>query len=426
MPPMTSAATPAQVAGGDASTATLRILIADKLEPSAVAGLDRLGCTISAQPELDPGTLPDAITAFDPDVLIVRSTKVPAAAFDAARSLGLVVRAGAGYDNIDVEAASRRGVFVANCPGRNAIAVAELAWGLILCCDRRLPDQVIAIRAGRWDKKGFGATSRGLYGRTLGIVGLGRIGLEVAKRGRAFGMRVVAWSRSLSQATADELGVGYCSSLINLAKMSDVVSVHVAATEDTAGLIGASFLQAMPDGAYLVNTSRGSVVDETALAEAVRAKGIRAGLDVYARQPGGGTGDFDDPIVHEANVYGTHHSGASTDQAQQAIADEVVCIVRAYRDAGDVPHCVNRAASTPATALLVVRHLNRPGVLAHVFYTLGQAGLNVEEMENIIYEGHAAACARIQIDGTPSGEQLKAIGANEHVLSVDCNEIAKP
>ncbi len=405
-------------ARGAAAAGGLSVLIADTFERSGIDGLRALGCKVQLEPDLSAETLPDAIKAHDPDVLLVRSTKVLAPALQAAGRLSLVVRAGAGYDNIDVATASARGIFVANCPGKNAIAVAELAWALILSCDRRVPDQTAQLRAGTWNKREY-AKAAGLYGRTLGIVGLGQVGREVAHRGKAFGMKVTAWSRSLTEEKAHELGVGFCSKLINLAKLADVVSVNVAATPETSGLIGEKFFAAMKPGAYLVNTSRGTVVDEAAMRSAIREKGIRAGLDVYATEPAGLDGTFTDPIVKDPGVYGTHHIGASTDQAQHAIAAEVVRIIDAYQHAGAVPNCVNRAVTTTATNLLTVRHLNRPGVLAHVFYTLGQAGINVEEMENVIYEGAHAACARIQLDEQPTQEHVNAIRANEDVLSVE-------
>ena len=400
----------------------MTVLIADKFEQTGINELESLGCRVQFDPDISPETLPEAISEVDPDVLVVRSTRVPAAALESAGRLSLIVRAGAGYDTIDVETASARGIFVANCPGQNSMAVAELAWALILSCDRRVPDQVADIRAGTWNKKEY-AKAAGLHGRTLGIVGLGRIGREVAERGKAFGMKVIAWSRSLTEERARELGVGYCSNLINLAKLADVISIHVAATTDTQGLIGKKFCAAVKPGAYLINTSRGSVVDEAALTQAVRDKGVRAGLDVYATEPGSGAVEFTDPIVGEPCVYGTHHVGASTEQAQHAIAAEVVWIIESYRKTGSVPNCVNRARTTPATNLLTVRHLNRPGVLAHVFYTLGQAGINVEEMENIIYEGAKAACARIQLDEPPKEEHLNALRVNDDVLSVELAQI---
>ncbi len=403
----------------------MKILIADKFESFGVNGLQTLGCTVAHNPDLGPDTMPAAVAEHDPHILIVRGTKVPEAAIAAGASLSLIVRAGAGYDSIDVDAASARGIYVANCPGKNSIAVAELAWGLILSCDRRIPDQVAELRAGTWNKKEY-SKAAGLAGRTLGVVGLGQIGTEIVKRGMAFGMHVAVWSRSLTEEKADELGVIYCSSLTNLAKLSDVVSVNVAATDDTKHLIGAPFFNAMKPNSYFVNTSRGSVVDEQALADAIRTKHLRAGLDVFANEPGGGTGEFKNELLQLPGVYGTHHVGASTDQAQNAIAAEVIRIVREYMATGHVPNCVNRAAATPATTQLTVRHLNRPGVLAHVFYILGQAGINVEDMENVIYQGAKAACARINLDDKPTKDVLDAMRKNENVLSVSMASLHKP
>jgi D-3-phosphoglycerate dehydrogenase len=404
--------------------AGLKVLVADKFESAGLEQLQTIGCRVEFEPDLVGDTLQAALHTHDPDVLVVRGTKVPAAAIHAADRLSLVVRAGAGYDSIDVVAASEKGIFVANCPGRNSAAVAELAWSLILSCDRRVPDQTADLRRGVWKKKEY-AKASGLYGRTLGVVGLGRIGSEIASRGHAFGMRVVAWSRSLTQEKADELGVGFCANLINLAKQADVVSISVAATAETDDLIGDKFCAALKPGSIVVNTSRGSVLDEDALRAVIREKGIRAGLDVYAIEPSGGEGKFEDPIIGEPCVYGTHHVGASTDQAQQAIAAEAVRIIDVYQTMGSVPNCVNRADTTAATNLLIVRHLNQPGVLAHVFYTLGQAGINVEEMENVIYDGAKAACARIQLDEPPLPEHLAAIRSNDDVLSVDVSTLCR-
>ena len=402
----------------------LNVLVADKFEQAGLKKLRERGRRVQFEPDLVGDALQAAIRTHNPDVLVVRSTKVPAAAMQAANRLSLVVRAGAGYDNIDVAAASAQGIFVANCPGRNAAAVAELAWSLILSCDRRVPDQTADLRRGVWKKKEY-AKASGLYGRTLGVVGLGRIGCEIASRGQAFGMKVVAWSRSLTQEKADGLGIGHCANLINLAKQADVVSISVAATPETDGLISEKFCAALKPGSIVVNTSRGSVVNEDALRAVIRGKGIRAGLDVYASEPAGGDGTFEDSIISEPCVYGTHHIGACTDQAQQATAAEAVRIIDTYQMMGSVPNCVNRANTTDATILLIVRHLNHPGVLAHVFYTLGQAGINVEEMENVIYEGAKAACARIQLDEPPLPEHLAAIRANDDVLSVDVSTLCR-
>ena len=398
-----------------ADAITTSILVADKFDGSGLDTLMALGHEVISDPSLDIDSLPQAIATHNPGVVVVRSTKVSAQAIDAGSNLELIVRAGAGIDNIDVDAASRRGVFVSNCPGRNSIAVAELVWGLILACDRRIPDQVSDLRNNIWKKKEY-SKAQGLHGRTLGIVGLGRIGKEIASRGKAFGMRVIAWSRSLDQQSADAMGVDYCESLLNLVRLSDVVSVSVTANQETKNLLDEECIMALKPGAYLVNASRGSVIDQNALANAVKENGVRAGLDVFANEPGAGDDTFSDEIVQLPGVYGTHHVGASTDQAQKAIAEKTVEIIRTHLETGETLNCVNLASET-GNAVLMVRHYNRPGVLAHVFYLLGQSGINVEEMTNVIYQGGDAACARIRLSSSLNAEQLKAIRTNEHVLA---------
>jgi D-3-phosphoglycerate dehydrogenase len=401
----------------------MKVLIADKFEKVGIDGLKELGCTVVSQPDLSADTLPAALTEQDPNVLIVRSTKVTAAALRAGPSLALVIRAGAGIDTIDVSTASDLGIFVSNCPGKNSVAVAELVLGLLLACDRRIPDQVADLRAGKWNKTEY-ARGRGLHGRTLGIVGLGQIGREIATRAKSFGMHVAAWSRNLTHVEADRLGLRYCQTPTDVARISDAVSINVAANPETRHLVNTEFLAAMKPGAYLINTARGSVVDEAALAHAVKEKGIRAGLDVFQHEPAGGTGAWDSAIAKLPGVYGTHHVGASTDQAQVAIAHEVLRIVQEFVQEGNVPNCVNRLAKSAATHILAVRHRNRPGVLADVFRILADRTINVEEVENIIYHGAHATLARIHLDAGPGAEALEAVRrANENIISVELTEI---
>ena len=397
----------------------MRVLIADKFEQSGRDRLDAAGCEFSYQPDVKDATLVEAIRAYQPDALVVRSTKVSEQMLDAG-ALKLIVRAGAGYNTIDVAAASRRGVYVSNCPGKNSVAVAELAFALILALDRRIADNVIQLREGKWNKKEF-SKARGLLGRTLGLVGTGQIGREVAARAHAFGMRVVAWSRSLTDELAAELGVERRESPLDVAREADVVSVHVALKPETRGLINSDFFGAMREGAYFINTSRGDVVDQDALRRAMREKGIRAGLDVYGSEPAGGAGEFTDDIAREPNLYGTHHIGASTDQAQEAIAAETVRIIETFKETGRVPNVLNLARRTPPTHTLVVRHRDRPGVLASVLDAIRGASINVQEMENIVFEGAEAAVARINLEAAPPSdvlEQLKASNADILELSL--------
>ena len=400
----------------------MKILIADKFEQSGRDGLQAMGCEISFQPDLKDEALVETIAKEQPDVLVVRGTKVTEPML-AAGPLKLIVRAGAGYNTIDVAAASRRGIYVSNCPGKNSIAVAELAFALILALDRRIADNVVALRAGEWNKKEF-SRARGLFGRTLGLVGLGSIAQEMIPRARAFGMPVVAWSRSLTAEKAEQLGVEIKETPLEVARAADIVSVHVALKPETRMMIGSEFFAAMRDGAYFINTSRGETVDQQALVDAIHAKGLRAGLDVFAIEPTSAVADFNDPIANETRVYGTHNIGASTDQAQEAIAAETVRIVRAFKETGQVPNVVNLAQRTPATHRLVVRHRDRPGVLAQVLEAIKAEHINVQEMENIVFEGAQAAVARINLDKAPSSATLDRLRAgNEDVIELNVLEI---
>ena len=401
----------------------MRVLIADKFEQSGREGLEAIGCDVSYQPDLKDDSLVEAIASAAPDVLVVRGTKVTEPMLEAG-PVKLVVRAGAGYNTIDVAAASKRGIYVSNCPGKNSIAVAEVAFALLLALDRRIVDNVIALRQGQWNKKEF-SKARGLFGRTLGLIGLGKIGQEMIPRARAFGMHVVAWSRSLTPERAAELGIEYKDSPQAVAAASDVVSVHTALNSETRNSINAAIFSAMRPGSYFINTARGEVVDQNALVEAIKNRGIRAGLDVFAIEPTSAVAEFKDPIAKEETLYGTHHIGASTDQAQEAIAAETVRIVREFKDTGNVPNVVNLARQTPATHRLVVRHVDRPGVLAAVLDAIKAEQINVQEMENIVFEGAAAAVARINLDNAPSSAMLERLrSGNADIIELNLIQLA--
>jgi D-3-phosphoglycerate dehydrogenase / 2-oxoglutarate reductase len=332
----------------------MRVLIADKFEKSGIDGLKTIGCEVLFEPELKDQALADGVARSAAEVLIVRSTKVGAAAM--APSLKLIVRAGAGVNTIDVPSATARGVIVANCPGKNSAAVAELAFGLMLALDRRIPDNVADLRRGKWNKKEY-SNARGLAGRTLGLLGAGNIACEMIRRAAGFAMNVVLWSRRydgqdrpLSDAEADELGVKAAMSSIavhlapspaELAARVDILSIHLALCPDTKDLINASVLSKLAPGSFVINTARAECVDQEALRAAIRERHLRVGLDVFVTEPAAATGDFADDIVKDPAVYGTHHIGASTDQAQEAIAAETVRIVRTFRETGKAPNAVN-------------------------------------------------------------------------------------
>ena len=399
----------------------MKVLIADKFEQSGIDGLKAAGCEVVYQADLNGDTLTQALRETAADVLVVRSTTVTAPMLEAG-ALSLVVRAGAGYNTIDVATSSARGIYVSNCPGKNAIAVAELACALMLALDRRIPDNVAELRAGTWNKKEY-SKARGLYGRTLGLLGYGNIGQEMAKRAHAFGMPIVVWSRRFvnGQEKVEDAAIPMTLAKTpqEVAERADVLSVHLALTAETRGLVNASVLEKLKPGSYFINTARGEVVDYAALEQVIKTRHIRVALDVFAVEPKEPTGEFKDAVVLLPGVYGTHHIGASTDQAQEAIASETVRIITAYKDTGKVPNVVNLAKKTPATHMLVVRHRDRPGVLAHVFAQLRSGNINVQEMENVIFEGAQAAVARIHLDGAPSDALLKTMqGGNSDILDL--------
>lgn len=400
----------------------MRVLLADKLAARTVTDLEAAGTKVTVDASLSGDSLEAQLERADPHVLVVRSTRVEARHLKAAPSLSVVIRAGAGVNTIDLPEAARRGIYVANCPGKNAIAVAELTMAHLLNCDRRLADNVAAMREGRWDKKAF-SKARGLYGRTLAVLGCGRIGGEVIRRARGFGMKVRAWSRSLTPEAAEALGASYAATPLEAARGAHALTVHVALGAGTRHLVSAEVLEALAPGAYVVNTARGGVVDEAALLEAIERRGLRAGLDVFEGEPESKQCAFDAPIAVAPGVYGTHHIGASTDQASEAVAAEVVEIVRGYVETGQVRNAVNLARGTDATHTLVVRHLDKVGVLAGVLVSLREAGVNVQEMENIVFAGGDAACARIQVSSWPSEGLLGAIKEVEHVLAASLFEI---
>jgi D-3-phosphoglycerate dehydrogenase len=407
----------------------MRVLIADQFEQSGIDAIVAAGCEVIYEPSLVDQQLADALTVSRPDVLVVRSTKVTEPML-ADTSLSLIVRAGAGVNTIDVNAASQRGIYVSNCPGKNSIAVAELTFALILALDRRIADNVSDLRAGNWNKKEY-SQARGLYGRTLGLLGYGNIGQEVARRALVFGMRVVVWSRRFQDSSqtgsrttdpgsrTSDSGIIVVDSPTAVAEQADILSVHLALAGETRHLVNASILNRLKPGSYFVNTSRAEVVDHAALADAVRNRRIRVALDVFAEEPSSSVGAFSDPLLTLPAVIGTHHIGASTEQAQEAIAAEAARIVRVYKETGKVPNVVNLATTTPATHMLVVRHRDRPGVLAHVFDHLRAGNLNVQETENIVFEGARAAIARINLDGEPPAELLQRIaGGNPDILNL--------
>ena len=340
-------------------------MIADKLHPRAVEELRALPIEVQYEPELTKATLEQKIPgvgdsgrAFDRRCRRRTSSMRLASSTS---SCGPVPR----LTTIDVRAASKRGIYVANCPGKNAAAVAELVFGIILSIDRRIPDAVHSLRAGRWERTDYGK-AEGLYGKTIGIAGLGHIGREVAHRAKSFGLHPIAWSRSLTPARASELGVGYAGSIDELATKSDIFTVHLPLNDRTRRIVGKRVLELLPPKAIVVNAARADLVDYAALRDAVSRRGLRAGVDVYPDEPKGKT-EYATDLFRAGEggtgfVYGTPHIAASTDQAQLAIASETVRVIRSFLLEGNVPNAsVNVSTTTSARFQLVIRMVDKVG-----------------------------------------------------------------
>lgn len=394
----------------------MRILFADPIDQGRVDRLQAAGheCVVK---DLSAEELPSQIAGFS--ALVVRSTKVTGACIAAADALELIVRAGAGTDNIDRVAASESGIYLCNVPGRNAIAVAELTMGLLLAIDRHLADGAADLRAGRWDKARY-TKADGLHGKRLAILGLGDIGLAVAERAKAFGLSVAALRKDGRSADVQSrirsIGIRLVDTIDELISDAEVVSLHLPASTETTGMVNAEFLAKMPAGSILLNTSRGEVIDEDALVEALDKRGFRAGLDVYAGEPGASSGPWVSKLAQHPSVVGSHHIGASTTQAQESVADGVLEVIASF-DRGQPLNCMNLVLEPQGARTLCIRHLDQVGVLAKVLNVLGQSKLNVQQMQNQVFEGDKAAVATINVHGAVTTTTLDELRAIPEVIS---------
>ncbi|MGD0689085.1 MAG: NAD(P)-dependent oxidoreductase [Candidatus Bathyarchaeia archaeon] len=394
----------------------MKLLIADRLPPSHVDMLRKIVEDVEYAPELTVDSLPDHISGSR--ILVVRGTKVSSSTIERDVELELIVRAGAGTENIDLETASARGVYVTNCPDKNSAAVAELTLGLLIAVDRRIPDQSIALKERRWDKEEY-SRADGLKGKIFGVIGTGAVGREVIKRAKAFDMPVVAWSPSLTYQKAAELGVTRAATIDELIEKSDIISLHVALTPETTHILSAERISKLKKGTIILNTSRGAVVDNIALAEALKMGRVRAGLDVYEDEPANGKGKFSSVLAGVPSWVGTDHIGASTTQAQVATASETVRIIEKYVKTGIVENCVNFAKESRAAYELIVRHYDRIGVLTRILTELRESKISVHEVHNVIFEGAKAAVAHIQLDTYPPQATLDRISERKtEIISV--------
>jgi len=389
----------------------VKVLIADKFPENYIQQMQDMDLEVIYSPKLGENDLPEA--AKEVDILVVRSTVVNAETINSSKNLNLIVRAGSGVNNINIPAANQKGVYVANCPGMNSIAVAELAIGLMISLDRRIPDNVIDFRNGKWNKGEY-SKAEGLFGKNLGIIGVGNIGKEVAKRALAFGMNV--YGKDISR--IEGVMIKDFSEMDQVLPLCDIVTIHLPSTPQTKGLFNKEMFKWMKPNSLLINTSRADIIDEDALLEAIKEKNIRAAMDVFKGEPEQKSGEVKSKLQSSPIVYITHHIGASTEQAQNAVAEETVRIIKDYVSSGIIAHWVNRTKITDAHHQLVVKHYDRPGVLASILSVIREGSINIEEIENIIFDGGVVACCTMKLKSPVTAEMLKKMNENKNVLSV--------
>src|SRR5229473_2002982 len=362
----------------------MRILISDDLSPEAKTVLGRIpGAQVDFKPGMKPEELREAIGEYE--ALAVRSaTKVTSDLLAAAPKLKVIGRAGTGVDNIDLVAATRRGVVVMNAPGGNSVSVAEHTVALILALARSIADASQSTRAGKWEKKKYSA-GRELAGKTLGVVGTGNIGQLVVQRAKAFGMKVIAYDPFLSSDAALKLGVEPVD-LAGIFRRSDAITLHVPLTEQTRNMVNAATLLQMKPGALLVNCARGGLVDERALADALISKHLGgAALDVFENEPP----PADHPLFSCENFIGTPHLGGSTEDAQQNVAVIVCEAMVEYLTTGTVRNAVNAPSVTGEVLERLgpfLRLGEKLGTFAAQYVLQGECAGAPEEIE-IVYAG---------------------------------------
>ena len=388
----------------------LKVLIADKFPDKYIQQMKDLDLEVIYNPKLGEKDLTEAAT--DVDILVVRSTIVNEATINNSKNLNLIIRAGSGVNNINIQAANKKGIYVTNCPGMNAVAVAELTIGLMISLDRSIPNNVSDFHNGIWNKDKY-SKGKGLKGKTLGIIGVGAIGKEVAKRALAFEMNV--YGKDISR--IEGVQIKDFSEMDQLLRLCDVVTIHLPATPETKGLFNKKMFGYMKDGALLINTARQDVIVEEDLIEATKEKNIRVAIDVFRDEPEGKTGEVKSHFQNNPNIYVTHHIGASTAQAQDAVAQETVNIISHYIHSGIIDHWVNRAKITDAYYQLVVKHYDKPGVLAGVLDLIRSENINVEEIENVVFDGGVAACCTMKLMSEVSAKILKEMSENPNVIS---------
>ena len=389
----------------------MKIVLAEKVSPATLA-------VFAAEPGWEVLThdqLPDGLPAAlaDADALVVRSAvQVDDALMEHAPKLRVVGRAGVGVDNIDADAATRRGIVVMNTPGANAVAVAELTIGLMLALARKVPAANSSMHAGKWEKKNLQGAE--LRGKTLGILGLGRIGLEVAKRAKGFGLEIIGSDPFVSAAVARENGIRLVT-LDELIAGSDYITLHVGLTPQTAGVINAKNLAAMKKGVRIINCARGELIDDAALAAALKSGQVAgAALDVFVVEP-----PKDSPYANLDNVILTPHIAGSTAEAQEAVGIQIACQVREYLKLGVVQNAVNLPSLTHEEYVVLAPYIDLAGRLGSFLAQTGKGGI---EAIHLTYGG-ALAEAKTELVRNAAIEGL--LQGSENVNRINAAAVAQ-
>jgi D-3-phosphoglycerate dehydrogenase len=389
----------------------MKIVLAEKVSPATLAVFAaEPGWQVLTHDQLPEG-LPAALA--DADGLVVRSAvQVDDALMAQAPKLRVIGRAGVGVDNIDADAATRRGIVVMNTPGANAVAVAELTIGLMLALARKLPVANTTMHAGKWEKKSLQGAE--LRGKTLGILGLGRIGLEVARRAKGFGMEIAGCDPFVSAAVARENGVKLVS-LEELIAGSDYITLHVGLTPQTTGVINAKTLAAMKKGVRIINCARGELIDDAALVEALKSGQVAgAALDVYAVEPAKNT-----PYADLDQVVLTPHIAGSTAEAQEAVGIQIARQVREYLKLGVVQNAVNLPSLSHEEYVVLAPYIDLAGRLGSFLAQTGKGGI---EGIGLVYGG-ALAEAKIDLVRNAAIEGL--LEGSENVNRINATAVAQ-
>lgn len=378
------------------------ILICDVFSQDGIRVLSEEGHEVVYNKDLSGESLVKEVSDLNPEILVVRSTKVTKSVIDASSNTKVIIRAGAGTDTIDVDYASEKGIYVTNCPGKNATAVAELAMGLIISIDRRLAENYLLQKQGKW-RKGMFAKCLGLKGRTLGLIGFGNIAQKVAKRALSFEMKVVAYD--VIPRESEE--VQFASSPEEVLGLADIISLHVPNLPTTKGMVNTEFLKKMKENAVLINTARGELINEEDLKAHLEAtENFWYGTDVLKGEPSSKECDWEHPLAFHRRVYGSHHIGASTKQAEAEIGEEVVRIAQKYKQTGEIDdaNLVNKSIIQKGSTL-VIKAKKGPKALADIYTTLEKHSWSVNTTESNLLKGDDLVLLKILGDGPRDVEQ---------------------